>query len=181
MGKMLIIRGATYTPSGSQGDPDSGNSGNSGNNGNNDNPSVNPNPQPTPQVRYGLYYMSGTTMYRDRSQAAHINAVALVVADPADKDIMSVSADIAAMQNAGAQAVVGCVTGSEIGGETFTYYNQEWAEYVDMVQSGVPYPVSSIVKTLMILISKSSYSLTLSSSEVDAIVAAAPTAITFDD
>ena len=173
MGKMLIIRGAKYTPSGSQDDPGSGNSGNT--------PSVNPTPQPTPQV-YSIYYMSGDfTMHLSRSQAPAINAVAILVSDPADQDITSVSADITAMQNAGAQAVVGCMTIQEKGGDSFAYNNQEWTEYTDMIQSGVPYPVNPLTKTLMILISKSSYSLTLSSSEVDAIMAAAPTAITFDD
>ena len=176
MGKMLIIRGAKYTPSGSQDDPGNSNS------GNNDNPSVNPNPRPTPQVQYSLYYMSGDfTMHLSRSQAPAINAVAILVSDPADQDITSVSADITAMQNAGAQAVVGCMTIQEKGGDSFAYNNQEWTEYTDMMQSGVPYPVNPLTKTLMILISKSSYSLTLSSLEVDAIVAAAPTAIKFDD
>lgn len=175
MGKMLIIRGATYTPSGSQDDPNSGNSGDNGN------PSVNPNPQPTPQVQYELYYMSGTTMYHNRSQASNINAVAIVVSDPVDKGITSVSADIAALQNAGAQAIVGCFAITEPGGESFTYDNMAWNDYTDMAQSGVSYQVHQLAKTLMILISKSSYSLTLSSSEVDAIVAAANTAITFDD
>ena len=173
MGKMLIIRGATYTPSGSQDDPNSGNSGNT--------PSVNPSPQPTPQV-YSIYYMSRDfTMHLDRSQASTINAVAIFVSDPTDQDVISVSADIPALQNAGAGAVVGWMSLLEKGGDSFSFNSQEWTAFVDMIQSGEPYQTHSTAKSLLIIISKSSYDLKFSSSEVDAIVAAVPTAITFDN
>lgn len=178
---MLIIRGATYTPSGNQ-QGNTGDSGNTGDNGNNDTPSVNPNPQPSTQAQYKIYYRSGDTMLLDRPTDSAICAVAILVADPLENGIVSVSADTVALQNAGAQAVVGCNTALEKGGESFTFQTSDWTKYVDMVQSGTPYTGGTVgVKTLMIVISKSSYTVNLSTTEVDAIVAAIPTAITFDD
>lgn len=155
---MLIIKGADFTSS------------------------VTPNPQPPAQETvYNIYYMSENgTMFLDRSNVSDVHGVGVIVNNPTEKDITSVSVNITSFQDIGVETVVLCHTILEKGGESFIFDTSEWV-FTAITQSGAPNVFPPGVVTLMITLSKSSFTSTLPNEEVDAIVAAIPTAITFDN
>ena len=170
MGKMLIIKGASFPPS-TGGDDDNNNQGNIGK-----------DPEkPTPGgittiTPYMFYYLSGNTWYMNRSDAATITAVGMVFADFPDTGIRRVDTDLSSL--ASTKNVLfwaGSLTGT-LAGDSFANPAQNtWDGALDMTAS---MDTSSYTAPILLWLGKG-IGQTLSADEVDAIVSSAKTAITF--
>lgn len=163
MGKMLIIKGASFTPSTSGGGDQNNN----------------PVPQPPVQMTiYKFYYLSGGTWYLNRSAASAITAVGMVIADYADASITRIDTDLQAIPAPLCVAFFGA-EGLSLGGVSFADPQQsQWATAVNMSAS---LDVTQVMGSPCALLWLGRYPDTvLTSEEVDAIVAAAPSAITFN-
>lgn len=175
MGKMLIIRGATYTSPSNPGNNQGNNSGN-----NNGQEEQNPTPTPTPQeVPYVFYYSSSQGVWhRNRSAITQVYAVAMVFAQPfMDSGITRIDTDMSSLAAPTAVVYFGG-DGEAMAGDSWPhpeYY--QWASFENLTASmelgeraalnGIIYLAKTVGQPI-------------SDADVDAIVASAQTAITLN-
>lgn len=168
MGKMLIIKGASFPPS-TGGDGDNNNQGNTG--GNPETPGV-----VTTATPYILYYLSGNTWYKNRPEATEIVAVGMVIDSCQSLGITRIDTDLSSL--ASTKNVLfwaGSLTGT-LAGDSFANPAQNtWDGALDMTAS---MDTSSYTAPILLWLGKG-IGQTLSADEVDAIVSSAKTAITF--
>lgn len=159
MGKMLIIKGVSYTPP----------SGSSGND------PVNPGPDvpPATSSEYTIYYLDASnTWYRSRSAATTIKAVGIVVSDTRDADITGINSSLPADTPQRKLLFIG--ENAIARGDSFVDDQNQYAT-ADALQSSNPLP--SNARSLLIWLDD--HGANLPSSRVDAIVNAAKQSITF--
>ena len=169
MGKMLIIKGASFTPS--TGGDDDNNQGNIGK-----------DPEkPTPGgittiTPYMFYYLSGNTWYMNRSDAAAITAVGMVFADFPDTGIRRIDTDLPSLASTLNVLFIGGGPTGSLTGVSFPDPDQStWGGAMEMTAS---MDTSSYTSQILLWLGKG-IGQALSADEVDAIVSSAKTAITF--
>lgn len=163
MGKILIIRGASYTPPSGSGSSGS------------DKPSVpdNPvNPNPTTS-EYTIYYLDASnTWYRNRSSATTIKAVGIVVSDTWATDIIGVNNSLSA--STPKRKLLFIAENVMDRGESFADDQSQYATADVLPASG---QLPSNTRSLLIWLDDEGAD--LSSDRVSAIVSAAQQSITF--
>lgn len=166
MGKMLIIKGAIYTPSSSSGS----------------NTPVSPDPVVTDPVNpdppasdYSFYFLSTDgKWYSDRSAAGTIKSVSLVIADAWESDITAISSSFTGSDIPGRRLLL-CSTAPFSGGASFT---DSQSLYSTGDQLPASYDVGTGVRFIHIWLDDGG-SAPLSSSRIDSIMDLARQCITF--